>query len=46
MPVAETVRHKPWGVLGGYVLSYIKKAALYREAEMRGRECPDDLGVH
>ena len=32
LPVPEAVRYNPWGVLSGYT----KKAALYREAEVRG----------
>lgn len=33
--IPEVYTYKPWGVLGGCVWSYVKKAALHREAEMR-----------
>lgn len=33
--IPEVYTCKPWGVLGGCVWSYVKKAALHREAEMR-----------
>ena len=41
LPIFEAIRCKPCGVLGGY----IKKAALYREAETE-RWNPEGLEIH